>query len=123
MKASTRERLEALEQAASMHGTRQLVILDVRTFSDVGRKAYWAGDPEALRQYGAPDRDQVPSGQIHTIVIDVHPDMCGPQLTSADLQDEDSELKGPNAAQPAWLLLWNRWRSGSPMGGARRSSR
>jgi hypothetical protein len=44
MKASTRKRLEALEQAASMHGIHQLVMLDVRTFSDVDREAYWAGD-------------------------------------------------------------------------------
>jgi hypothetical protein len=87
MKASTRKRLQALEQAASMHETHPLVMLDVRTFSDVDREAYWAGDEGVLRRYGAPDRDKVPSGQIHTIVIDLHPDTRGPQLASADLED------------------------------------
>lgn len=89
MKASTRKRLEALEQAASMHERHQLVILDVRTFSDVDREAYRAGDEGVLRRYGAPDPDKCPTGQIHTIVIDVPPHACGPPLTSSDLQDED----------------------------------
>ncbi len=89
MKASTRKRLEALEQAASMHEAHRLVMLDVRTFSDVDREAYRAGDEGVLRRYGAPDPDKCPTGQIHTIVIAVPPDTRDPQLTSADLHDED----------------------------------
>jgi hypothetical protein len=92
MKSSTRKRLEALEQAASMHETRQLVMLDVRTFSDVDREAYRAGDEGVLRRYGAPDRDKVPPGQIHTIVIDVHPASRDGRLSAKDLpEDGDAE--------------------------------
>jgi rhodanese-related sulfurtransferase len=88
MKASTRKRLEVLEQAASMHETRQLVIIDVRTFSDVDREAYRTGDDGVLRRYGAPDPDQVLPGQIHTIVIDVHPVSRDNSLSSRSHQED-----------------------------------
>ena len=91
MKASTRKRLESLEQAASMYETCQLVIIDIRTLTEVDRENYRAGNEGVLRRYGAPDPNKCPTDQIHTIVIDVPPGSRDDSLsTTSDHQDEDS---------------------------------
>jgi hypothetical protein len=73
MKASTRKRLQALEQAVEVEQVRPVVIIDVTKLPAAEREAYWAGDETVLRKYGAPDPVECPPGQIHTIVVDVHP--------------------------------------------------
>ena len=74
MKAQLLKRIQALEQAALRQSRRPIVMVEVLAMTDADREAYWAGDRDVLRKYGAPDPAECPVGQIHTIVIDVHPD-------------------------------------------------
>jgi hypothetical protein len=87
MKVSTRKRLEALEQAAWTRAARPIVIVEVMQMSAADRQAYRAGDQQVLRRYGSPDAAEVPLGQIHTIIIDLHPACRRHRMETWGLQD------------------------------------
>ena len=88
MKAQIVKRLQALEQVASRQAVRPIVLVEVLEMSDADREAYWAGDSGVLRRYGAPDPGDCPPGQVHTIVIDVHPIYRNSCAMAAGREDE-----------------------------------
>ncbi len=90
MKASILKRLQNLEQAASGHARLPLVLIDVTKIPEADRNAYRAGDETILLRFGAPDPAQMPPGQIHTIVIDLHPAFSDRRLEVDDFEENDA---------------------------------
>lgn len=89
MKAQLLKRIQALEQAALRQSRRPIVMVEVLEMTDADRETYWAGDRDVLRKYGAPDPTECPPGQVHTIVIDIHPNWRPAWREVPDLEADD----------------------------------
>lgn len=82
MKTATLKRLDRLDRLANLKEQPPIQLIDVTTFSDADREAYWAGT------YPLPDTpDGVPAGVVHTIVISVNPDVRDLWRETRDLDD------------------------------------
>jgi hypothetical protein len=64
-------RLEVLERSRGPVTVPRLTIVDVTTFPDEDRDAYWNGDDAVIDRY-APSAPDPPPGTIHTRVVDLY---------------------------------------------------
>ncbi len=91
------KRLQNLEYAASGPDRTQLALIDVTKIYAADQDAYRAGDSDVLRRYGMPDPVEGSVGQIHTIVINVHP-------ACRDQRREIDDVEGDGSRSPVRTL-------------------
>ncbi len=61
------------------------VLIEAHRFDAVDRDAYWSGDDSVLTRYGARDGLESTSGNLHTLVISIHPELRESWLVSRDM--------------------------------------